>query len=228
LQDYQRSLIIGSTSFGKATMQTILPLDSTLKPENISKPGAKSSELGYAKVTGGKLFRITNKTAQLTGVVPDVVLPDAFEAMDYTERSLEFALPSDTIIKNVAYTKSAQVPATQLSQQSRQRVASNPFFSNLQKVIVAMKAARSQNAIPLKWEAYEQWIKQEELPDEIEKSTDVKKVFTIENSAFDNTIYKLDDYQKEMNDYVVEDLIDDPYIAETYQIMLDYIKSTKP
>lgn len=228
LQDYQRSLIVGSTSFGKATMQGIMPLDTTLKPDAVSKPGAKTSELGYVKTTMGKLFRITNKTAQLTGVVPDVVLPDAFEAMDYTERSLEFALPSDTIIKKLVYTKSAPVPAAQLSALSRQRVLANPFFTTLQKTIASMKAARSQNAIPLKWEAYEQWMKQEELRDEPEAKPTGKKLFTIENSAFDNTIYNLDDYQKEMNDYVVEDLSDDPYIDEVYQIMLDYIKSTKP
>ncbi len=228
LQDYQRSLIIGSTSFGKATMQAILPLDTTLKETDISKPGAKSSELGYAKVTEGKLFRITNKTAQLSGVVPDVALPDAFEAMDYTERSLEFALPSDTIIKNVMYVKSASPPAAQLAQQSKQRISANPFFVSLQKTIVAMKAAHAQNAIPLQWEAYQQWIKGAELPDEPKTKPAEKKLFTIENSAFDNTIYKLDDYQKEMNDYVVNDLNDDPYIDEAYRIMVDYIKTTKP
>ena len=101
LQDYNRAAIVGSTSFGKATMQGVMPMDTT--STNPDVPSQQAKEWGFVKTTEGKLFRVTGKTAQLTGVVPDVLLPDAFEAMDYTERSMAFALPSDTVMKQVNY-----------------------------------------------------------------------------------------------------------------------------
>lgn len=230
LQDYQRAAIVGSTSFGKATMQGIMPLDTTISEAAANNANAKVSELGYVKTTVGKLFRITNKTAQLTGVVPDVALPDAFEAADYTERSLRFALPSDTIIKPVIYTKGKPVPATTLSTQSGKRIGTEPYFTAIQKAVTAMKAIKDQDVVPLQWEAYEKWRKQGEAPDEPDtrKSTDTKAPYTVQATAFDTELYKLDAYASEINQERITDLSDDPYLTEAYLVMLDYIQSTKP
>ena len=229
LQDYQRAAIIGSTSFGKATMQGILPLDTTITEEMANNANAKMSELGYVKTTVGKLFRITNKTAQLTGVVPDVPLPDAFEAADYTERSLQFALPSDTIIKPVIYAKGKPVPAL-LAAQSSKRVGAETYFTAIQKAVTAMRAVKDEDIVPLQWEAYEKWRKQGETPDEPEtkKADATKAPYTVQATAFDMDLYKLDVYAKETNDERIEDLSDDPYLTEAYLVMLDYIQSNKP
>lgn len=228
LQDYQRALIIGSNSFGKATMQGILPLDTTITKATASQANGKVSSLGYVKTTEGKLFRITNKTAQLNGVVPDVLLPDAFSAMDYTERSMKFALPSDTIIKNVIYTKNKPIPATQLASISNQRVNSNPYFTSIKKATGAIANLRKLNTVPLNWESYVQWRSQFNFLEEKETDVSNKKIFTIQNSAFDDSIYKLDDYQKEMNEYVVKNLSKDHYLDEAYMVMVDYLQSEKP
>ena len=44
LQDYNRAVVIGSNTFGKATMQQMMPLDTTTK-----KPGMISKREGYCK-----------------------------------------------------------------------------------------------------------------------------------------------------------------------------------
>lgn len=229
LQDFKRATIVGSTSFGKATMQVVLPMDTTINyTDKEIKESPQSKELGFAKTTVGKLFRITGKTAQLNGVVPDVPLPDAFEAMEYTERSMPNALPSDTVMKNVVYTPLKAASVETLRQQSQQRVATQPYFSKLQPVIALIKNMRSQSKTPLQWEAYTKWAKQADLPEmSAGQNKPATKVFSVTNSSFDNTIIDLDAYQKEMNDYVIKDLSSDPYIEETFQIMLDIIRSPK-
>jgi carboxyl-terminal processing protease len=227
LQDFKRATIVGSTSFGKATMQVVLPLDTSINyTDRQVAESPQGKELGFAKTTVGKLFRITCKTAQLNGVVPDVPLPDAFEAMEYTERSLPNALPSDTVMKNVVYTPLPAAPVETLRQQSQQRVASQPYFSKLQPVISAIKTMRSQHKTPLQWEAYLKWSQQADLP-EMPADKPASKVFSVANPAFDNAVINIDTYQKEMNDYVMKDLAGDPYIEETFQIMLDIIHSPK-
>ncbi|MES2774661.1 MAG: carboxy terminal-processing peptidase [Bacteroidota bacterium] len=228
LQDYKRAVVVGSNSFGKATMQSILPLDSTLKLDATYNPKNAPKDLGFVKLTLGKLFRVTCKTAQLNGVVPDVYLQDAFEAMEYTERSLPFALPSDTVMKTVVYTPLKATPTAQLQLQSSQRTGGDVFFTDLKKMIVLLKQIRQENKVPLQWEAYTKWIKSFDIHDEPVKTAAGKnKVFTIENSGFDNAMMKLDDYQKELNEYVLEDLADDPYIEEAFHVMMDMIDLKK-
>jgi carboxyl-terminal processing protease len=222
LQDYKRAIIIGSNSFGKATMQAVLPMDST--NTSADAPSQQTKEFGYVKTTEGKLFRITGKTAQLNGVTPDVPLPDAFEAMDYTERSMPFALPSDTVMKQVYYTPLPPMAIATAAQKSAKRVSENPFFTNMDKIVAELKAMHKETKIPLKWEAYISMMKQENLAEGlIKEKTDTKKAFKIINTSFDDKVMNLDSYQKEMNDYVIADLTGDEYIEEAYQVMIDLI-----
>lgn len=221
LQDYQRALIVGSNSFGKATMQSIFPLDTLARNPEVESEQAKM--YGYVKVTGGKLFRITGKTAQLSGVIPDVSLPDAFELSNYTERSLENALSSDTIMKKVMYTKSPGYNIQQLSTNSKARVQQDAYFTTLAKLIQTLKKIRSDNTVPLKWDSYQQWTKQQQYQ-RIPKSLREHKSFEIKNSSFDENVITLDEYQADENNYVKSELLIDKYIEETYKILTDIIK----
>ena len=65
IQDYHRGLIIGQTSFGKGTVQSVIPLD---------RWSSKPTE-GQLTVTIGKFYRVTGESTQLRGVAPDIVLP---------------------------------------------------------------------------------------------------------------------------------------------------------
>src|SRR5690606_20626100 len=62
LQDYNRAIIVGSTSFGKASAQTVLPLDI-------------HQNIGFCKITVEKFYRVTGKSHQSIGVIPDINLP---------------------------------------------------------------------------------------------------------------------------------------------------------
>lgn len=221
LQDYQRALIVGSNSFGKATMQSILPLDTVA-----IKTGAESSiakTYGYAKVTGGKIFRITGKTAQLNGVIPDISLPDAFELNEYTERSLDNAMSSDTIMKNIIYTKLPGYNIQALNNNSITRINQDRYFTHLTQLIQTLKVSKKNNIVPLKWDEYIKWNNQQQYQ-RIPRSFREHKSFVISNSLFDENVIKLDDYQIELNAYVKSEISIDKYIEEAFNILNDITK----
>ncbi len=87
IQDYHRGVIVGQRTFGKGTVQNLVPLDRwTQRPVN-----------GQLTVTIGKFYRITGESTQRVGVQPDVPLPSPIDMSDVGETSLEDALPWDRI-----------------------------------------------------------------------------------------------------------------------------------
>src|SRR5690606_2422294 len=87
IQDYGRGLVIGQRSFGKGTVQNLIPLDRwSNKPVE-----------GQLTVTIGKFYRVTGESTQHRGVEPDITLPSAISLEDVGESALEDALPWDRI-----------------------------------------------------------------------------------------------------------------------------------
>jgi len=85
IQDYRRGVIIGETTFGKGTVQSLLDLDDYAPSD---KPG-----MGQLKITMAQFFRVNGGSTQNKGVVPDIRFPSAGDPDDYGERSLDNALP---------------------------------------------------------------------------------------------------------------------------------------
>jgi len=87
IQDYHRGLVLGQTTFGKGTVQQLIPLDRWSGPPS----------LGQLTVTIAKFYRVTGESTQLKGVVPDIELPSPIDASDVGESVLHYALPWDRI-----------------------------------------------------------------------------------------------------------------------------------
>jgi carboxyl-terminal processing protease len=84
IQDYQRGIIMGSQTFGKGTVQELIPMDD-----------------GQMKITRAKFYRISGESTQHKGVTPDILFPDLYDASeDIGESALPHALPWDTIDPN--------------------------------------------------------------------------------------------------------------------------------
>ena len=98
IQDYNRGVIIGSTStYGKGTVQRNIGLDTE------TGFSMTNSDLGTVKLTLQKFYRINGGSTQLKGVYSDIVLPDNLEYLKVREKDDEDALPWDEINK-AAYT----------------------------------------------------------------------------------------------------------------------------
>jgi len=80
IQDYNRGIIIGEQTFGKGTVQSLLPLPK-----------------GQLKATTAKYYRISGISTQHKGVVPDLYFPSFYSFHDIGESSLPEALPWDKI-----------------------------------------------------------------------------------------------------------------------------------
>jgi carboxyl-terminal processing protease len=120
LQDYGRALIVGdSSTFGKGTVQTIVPLREFLHQRG----------QGAVHVTIGKFYRPSGASTQLKGVVPDIILPSETDLPDIGESKLPNALPWD-ILPPTAYAKFDLVRPVlgALREKSGARVAADPGF----------------------------------------------------------------------------------------------------
>ncbi|WP_337081035.1 carboxy terminal-processing peptidase [Acinetobacter pittii] len=133
IQDYERGIIIGSTTTGKGTAQVQL---DTLA-------------YGQATLTQRKFYRITGGSTQNKGVVPDIKLVDIYNE-EFGERKSKNALKWDTI-PTAPFKRegSVQPYVTKLSQFSEQRVAVDPQFKYLNKRTAIAKVTSDQKQVVL-------------------------------------------------------------------------------
>ena len=82
IQDYQRGIIVGTPTFGKGTVQTIVPLPSSH---------------GQLKLTQAKFYRISGDSNQHKGIIPDIIYPQEFDPETIGESATENPLLFDTI-----------------------------------------------------------------------------------------------------------------------------------
>lgn len=226
LQDYNRAVIIGSPSYGKATMQQLFALDTFSK-----KPASGRSDKDMIKISNGKLYRLTGETAQLNGVSPDIVLPDAFDGMDYREKFSPTALPADAVAKNNYYKPLPALPVAALAGQSRERVSKGKEFSDIQKITEEIRSRRSKTiTIPLKAEAFEQWARLRELElERVQGSAErMTAKFAVDNHSLDKALLVNNEYAREINKNWLLDIGEDIYIEEAFLVLCDLINLQKP
>jgi len=140
LQDYHRALIVGSPSFGKATAQVILPLDTLFDEQHIER--MKKAE-NFVKMTIDRLFRVNGTSAQQTGVIPDIFLPDFSEIQSEREKSLPFSLANISIDANKYYHPYPPIPSEPLRSFSKAYADTSQFFISFNKYLVVLKQAQA-------------------------------------------------------------------------------------
>jgi len=227
LQDYNRAVIIGSNTFGKATMQQMMVLDTIN-----NKPGTITNAKDIVKITTGKLYRLNGETAQLIGVSPDIVLPDAFDGLDYREKFFPFALVSDRVEKNNYYKPLTAIPVNELAKRSADRVNAEKEFLSIKTIAANIKARREKTeTIPLKAGGFEQWAKQhgQELDFLKGNTSSISKRFAVENNGLDKALLTNNSiYAKEINNGWLHNIAEDIYMQEAFLVLCDLIALQQP
>ena len=145
LQDYHRAVIIGQRTFGKGTVQNLVPLDRwTQHPLN-----------GQVTVTIGKFYRVTGESTQHRGVEPDIALPSTIDMQEVGESSLEAALPWDRIQASTftPWQQEHPLPAAQLGAQEQAREQHDPDYRWLVEDVDALTKLRADKTISLNLKA---------------------------------------------------------------------------
>jgi carboxyl-terminal processing protease len=140
IQDYRRGVVLGQRTFGKGTVQNLVPLDRwSPRPVN-----------GQLTVTIGKFYRVTGESTQHRGVEPDVPLPSAIDLEEVGESALEAALPWDRIA-GVPYRVNTRsgAPIAALATEEDARAQRDPDYRWLVANIAADESLRSRRTISL-------------------------------------------------------------------------------
>jgi carboxyl-terminal processing protease len=147
LQDYGRALIVGdSSTFGKGTVQTILPLTPILKQNGL----ASAENAGELKVTIRKFYRPSGASTQLRGVEADIVLPSTSDLSEIGEQAMKDPLPWDTV-PSARFAKEDRVQNVleALRAKSAQRVATENGFAWIRSEIALRDKNRATKSISL-------------------------------------------------------------------------------
>ena len=133
IQDYERGIVIGSTTTGKGTAQ--VQLDTLAH--------------GQATLTQRKFYRVTGGSTQNKGVVPDIKLIDIYNE-EFGERKAKNALKWDTIPTAPFKREGSVQPYVQnLSQMSQQRVVADPQFKYLEQRKAITQKTEEQKRVVL-------------------------------------------------------------------------------
>jgi len=143
IQDYRRGIVVGQRSFGKGTVQNLVPLSRwSARPVN-----------GQLTVTIGKFYRVTGESTQHRGVEPDVELASPISLKDIGESALDDALPWDRIDRAEFKALDTRLPSiAKLALEENTRQNRDPDYRWLVEDISAINRLRDQRTLSLSLE----------------------------------------------------------------------------
>ncbi len=214
MQDYGRAVIIGTTTFGKGTVQRFVPLDEAFNtPDN--------DPLGALKVTIQKFYRINGGTTQLAGVTPDIIIPDKYRYLEYGEKDSEHPLGVDKIKKSdyktdLDYSKSI---ATAIKN-SKKRIEESALFNEIERFAVKIKEQKNKSKFTLNYKEYKEEQQRleednktyEELLKKVEKTT-------ITNTTTDANLLQSDTLKLKIKNDWNKGFEKDIYIQESVKVL---------
>jgi carboxyl-terminal processing protease len=143
IQDYRRGIVIGQQTFGKGTVQNLYELDQY-------SHSRADRGLGQLTLTIGKFYRVNGGSTQHRGVIPDIVLPSAIDAVTIGESSRDRALPWDQIAATRFQTNQPLDAAiTALTRYENKELAGDPDMRHLEDSIAEIDELRSRKQISL-------------------------------------------------------------------------------
>ncbi len=226
VKDYNLGVVVGQTSYGKGTAQSVLPLDTNV----LAMKNGMQNATDFIKITLAKFYRLNCTTHQGNGIVPDVALPPTPGYSYYKESKELFFLSADVITKNVIYTPNPSIDYSSLQQKSKARVDNSKDFKRYkQSADSVLGFLTTTQKIILKYNEFKKYKQTStKLYNSYESATETTTIdIKCYNTTFDNKITEVNEQTKEFNLKIRESLEDDLFINETFYIMKDLISLTK-
>ena len=133
IQDYQRGLVIGGQTFGKGTVQTLIPLNR-----------------GQLKLTQAKFYRVSGQSTQHQGIIPDIEFPELYDQEKIGESTLTDALPWDVIRPTRFRREQSLAPViSMLDVRHQSRIETDPEFAYLNDLVTRNREQSARTSISL-------------------------------------------------------------------------------
>lgn len=212
MQDYNRALLIGSTTLGKATMQTILSLD-------------ENKNTDFLKITINKFYRVTGKSHQYVGVRPDVVLPEFYEDVFQKESDFPTAIKNDSIepLKFKPYLKRNLINTLAIN--SMERLSDNYYFNDIKKINqkIDQIVNTPKAEIPMTLDAvFKQKKEINSLWKEINTFNEDNNPLDVYNSTVNQLLLGVYPNEKTINQYQIDSLKTNPYLNEAVNVINEF------
>ena len=203
IQDYGRGIIIGNQTFGKGTVQTLVPLSR-----------------GQLKITAAKFYRVSGQSTQHQGVLPDIEFPESYDAERIGESSLDDAMPWD-VIQPAVYQQTTQIQTLlpELQELHDTRTADHPDFNYMRSFSARVKENGQRTLLSLKESTRTQEKEEDDLWRlNLENSRRVAK-----GEEPVDSLDALDELLQADEDEEEIDPMEDPLLTESGKILLDLI-----
>jgi len=242
LQDYKRAVVVGSTTYGKGTVQKVIPLDEFLDPmtrvklnslavadsNKLVTTDAAENSLGALKITVQKFYRVTGASTQLKGVTPDIVLPDPYVSANSGERHDKAALRWDVIPPSDFKPSNSVGNVPELASLSQARIAMDPTFRLIMQTGQRVQAEQQKNAYSLNESVYRKELEENNaITKKLEELQKKATPYEITNLKEDMSRVSADSASVAKNNDWIKNLKKDVYIAETVNIVNDMAKGGK-
>ena len=216
MQDYNRALIIGSITYGKATAQVIMPCDTNPdKVKNIN---------GYVKLTIQKIYRITGKSNQRIGLEPDIKLPDITSQVVEGELNEKHSLSTDSVKKS-NFIPLVNFKREELKIKSQARLAHEEQFLKIQNICDSMNVfISSSRQLPLNFNSFSSFYSKKKKIINI-----LEQIYENDNSDYKacsvyfNNSLKVIQSDEDISFYKTAQK--DIYIEEAYNVIGDMVKN---
>ncbi|WP_284652098.1 S41 family peptidase [Flavobacterium terrisoli] len=215
MQDYNRAILVGNRSLGKASMQRIFPLSS------------KNDE--FLKLTLEKFYRITGKSNQYIGTIPDIEIPLLFEKQMPKEDSNETALRNDEISVIVKYNRLNNVIKDEVIAMSKKRIELSSEANDIKALNDKINPLYDNDLPPVQLQfnmVFDDVNKMNKLWAAIKAASEKEHAIIVEQNSVDLENERFDDYLKSFNTERVKDIRQNYHILEAANVLSDVKKLT--
>tara|TARA_B100000508_G_scaffold47307_1_gene36827 strand:+ start:19348 stop:21435 length:2088 start_codon:yes stop_codon:yes gene_type:complete len=220
LQDYNRAVIVGSTSYGKSTAQSIFPIEAH---KYFSPELMEEEPEGYVKVTVSRFYRVNGDTYQRQGVIPDIKLPSFYDEVQMGEKVAPSSLPPNQIERETYFSTYHTVPRQKLLDKFELRSRNSEYFSLMKKFSGVYSDYRKENKYALDLEGINE--REDKYVEMLESyyAFETNSPYDVNNPAYLSGYSNMHDSEKEINALVMNDIAEDQEIIEAYFVTLDLI-----